>query len=259
LRDGWSSFTDTEADHRTLSDQLFQVRDLVSVRVEKLDAKGYSASFSEELAKDLSRVRRSLTAFDSGLQFTKDLGVANQLVVTRSDHRNVAVLRFCLQRLATYIAEIAGTGEDKPSILITAFNELAALYKKPLLSENLFTVPDEYRVDFHHLRCENTDSDASSADSYLSLSQTMLGIYRGESREKKLKQLSESFERIADQSSHRKAQCFWLLCSVYTQSVEIPTGELRPALFKIYKEIENILVYAKGDDQSQVPLWFCIP
>ena len=120
MRDGWSSFTDTEADHRTDSDLFFQVRDLVSVRVEKLDAKGYTESFAEELAKDLSRVRQSLANFDSGLQFTKDLSVANQLVVTRSDHRNVAVMRFCLQQLAVYVAEIASSGKDKPCLLYTS-------------------------------------------------------------------------------------------------------------------------------------------
>jgi len=252
LRDGWSSFTDTEADNRTLSDQFFLVRDLLSVRVEKLDAKGYSTSFAEELAKDLSRVRKPLAAFDSGLQFSKDLSVANQLVATRADHRNVAVMRFCLQQLAAYVAEIAATGEDKSAMLIVAFNELAALHKKPLLSENLFTVPEKFRVDFYELRCENTDADASSADSYLSLSQTMLSIYRGENRASKLKQLSESFERIADRINHRQAKSFWQLCSAYTQSVEMPAGELRPALFKIYKEIETVLVYATGDDQAPV-------
>ena len=252
MRDGWSSFTDTEADHRTDSDLFFQVRDLVSVRVEKLDAKGYTESFAEELAKDLSRVRQSLTNFDSGLQFTKDLSAANQLVATRADHRNVAVLRFCLQQLAVYVAEIASSGVDKPASLIIAFNELAALHKKPLFSENLFAVPEKYRVDVQELRRGYTDADPSSPDSYLSLSQTMLGVYRGDNRLEKLNQLAESFERIADQFSNSKAKSFWLLCSAYTQSVEIPAGELRPALFSIYKDIENVLVYATSDDQAPV-------
>ena len=252
MRDGWSSFTDTEADHRTQSDKFFQVRDLLSVRVEKIDAKGYSAPFAEELAKDLSRVRQSLSEFESGLQFTEDLSAANKWVATRRDHRSIAVLHFCLQRLAAYIAEIANTGEDKPAMLIVAFNELAALQKKPLLSENLLTVPEKHRVDFRELRSDSTDSDSSSPDSYLSLSQTMLGVYRGESREKKLPQLARSFERIADRTKHSKARGFWLLCSAYTQSVEIPAGELRPALFKVYKEIESVLVYATGDDQTPV-------
>ncbi len=252
MRDGWSSLTDTEADHRTHSDKLFQVRDLLSVRVEKIDAKGYSASFAEELAKDLSRVRQALTAFDSGLQFASDLVVANQLVATRSDHRNVAVMRFCLQQLAGYVTEIANTGEDKPAMLITGYNELAALHKKPLLSESLLTVPEKYRVDSRELRVNSPSTDLSSPDSYLSLSQTMLGVYRGESRAEKLKQLAASFERIAQQNTDNKARGLWLLCSAYAERIEIPAGELRPALFKLYKEIESVLVYATSEDPTPV-------
>ena len=251
MRDGLSSFTDTEADQQTHSDQLFQVRDLVSVSVEKLDAKGYSTSFVDELAKDLSRARQSLTAFDSGLQCIKDLAVANQLIATRADHRNIAVMRFCLQQFAAYLEETARTGENKPSMLIVVFNELAALHKKPLLSENLLTVPQQYRVDFSELRCVDS-IDPSSPDSYLSLSQTMLGVYRGDNRAEKLEILAESFVRLADRVSQSKAKSFWLLCSAYTQSVDIPAGELRPALFKIYKEIESVLVYATGGDQVPV-------
>lgn len=249
MPDSWSSFTDTQADLQSLSDRFLQRRDQILVLVEKLDSKGFSKPLAEEVAKELFLVRESLTGFATGLLFNEELSAALKPIAARADHRSVQVLRFCLEHFAAYLEEIAGAGCDKPVVLLPAFNELSAFHKKPLLSESLLTVPDAFRVSVEALQM---DADHIAEGGYLGFSQLMLGVYRGDNRSQKLIRLAESFEHLAEQNSDSKAKSFWCACSAFCRSVEIPAGELRPAVFRIFKEIESVLIFAVGDGQKPV-------
>lgn len=253
MSEGWSSFSDTEADLQSQADQLLSIRENVLLCADKLDAKSYAQGRSDEIAKVVLRARQRLTGFDAGLQLSKDLAVANQLITTRVDHRSVEVMRFCLLQFASYLAAIAEQGSDQPALLLTAYNELAAFDKKPLLSESLFVVSDRYRVDVDALRqVDYSDDKQSAPEHYLGFSQAMLGIYRGESRDQKLQLLSESFAGLASKQSDKNTRAFWLTCSAFTAVVYCPRGELRPGLFSVFKQIESVLVYALGEDQKPV-------
>jgi len=120
LSDSWSPYPDTAVDLQPRADQLLALRDRLLSCAENLEANGYSESIVEETAKELLHAKKVLTEFECGLQFAKDLAVTNQLVASRTDHR---------------------------SVLLLAFNELSALQKKALLTDSLFTVPDNYRID----------------------------------------------------------------------------------------------------------------
>ena len=253
MSDGLSPYSDTRADLQTQADQWLKQRDRITACAEKLNAKKYSAEIAEEISKELLPVRASLTEFECGRQFVSDLVVVNQLVMTQSDHRSVKVIHSCLQKLAAYLEEIAEHGVDSPVSLLVAFNELNALRKKPLITENLLSVPDQYRIDITTLQLvDNNSASATVPARYLGFSQTMLGIYRGENRENRLRELAGFFDNLADETTEQKTVNFWLLCKAFVSTVENPKGELSPALFTIFKQLESVLLYAIGDTQNQV-------
>lgn len=253
MSDSWSPYPDTAVDLQPRADQLLALRDRLLSCAENLEANGYSESIVEETAKELLHAKKVLTEFECGLQFAKDLAVTNQLVASRTDHRSVEVVRSCLQQFSVYLSEVAHHGTDRPAALLLAFNELSALQKKALLTDSLFTVPDNYRIDADTLPVvEPGDAETPVSDRYLGFSQTMLGVYRGENRRKKLIQLADSFENLSLESSDNKSARFWQLCRVFTSTLAIPKGELSLALFRIFKEIEGVLFYALSDPQSPV-------
>lgn len=244
---------DVQADRHSDKDQLLSLSDRLQVLLKQLDTNGYSAAIAEELSGELLKIRQQIGSFECGLQFAKDLSVANQLITSQADHRSVGVLKYCLQKFTDYLADVAERGVDYPVALVTAFNELFALQKKPLLSENLISIPDECRIDVNALQqFDNNKAATAAPDDYLGFSQTMLGIYRGESRQSKLDDLAQSLATLAATSSNEKAKKFWLLCRAFAATAEIPKGELSPALFKVFKELEGVLLFALGDSKNPV-------
>jgi len=182
LSDSWSPYPDTAVDLQPRADQLLALRDRLLSCAENLEANGYSESIVEETAKELLHAKKVLTEFECGLQFAKDLAVTNQLVASRTDHRSVEVVRSCLQQFSVYLSEVAHHGTDRP------------------------TVPDNYRIDADTLPVvEPGDAETPVSDRYLGFSQTMLGVYRGENRRKKLIQLADSFENLSLESSDNKS------------------------------------------------------
>lgn len=253
MSDGCSPYSDTRADLQLHADQWLKQRDRITACAEKLIAKKYTAEIAEEISKELLSVKGSLTDFECGRQFVGDLAVVNQLVKTQSDHRSIQLIYSCLHKLAAYLEEVAEQGVDSPVSLLVAFNELFALQKKPLITENLLSVPDEYRIDIATLQLvDNSSSSKSVPVRYLGFSQTMLGVYRGEGRRVRLRELAEFFADLADQATEQKSLNFWLLCKAFVSTVENPKGELSPALFAIFKQLESVLLYAIGDTQNQV-------
>ncbi len=252
MSDSGSTYSDAQV-VQSHADQLLQLHSQLIASAEKLGANGYSTEIAEVISNELLHVKRSLGDFECGLQLVKDLAVANQLVATRPDHRSLRVIRFCLEELADYLAVLAEQGVDDPVGLLLAFNELAALHKKPLLTENLLSVPDDYRIDSGVLQLFDLKAESVPlTDGYLGFSQIMLGVYRGEERQQKLQELSGSFSNLAEIASNQKAREFWLLCKAFVSTVRLPKGELSPALLSLFKEIEGVLFFALGDAQHQV-------
>ncbi len=260
LSDSLSSFTDVASDLQSLSEQLVSVRDQVLSCIENIDSSGFSQSLSEELSRELLSVRASLSTVECGQLYVDELISAKSYVATHPDHRNVEVLRYGLLQLAAYISDLAEHKQERTTLLLGGFNEFAALRGSPLMSETLLAVPAPYRVPFESLqqfRSDGLEAVASenhfSRDaSYLEFSQLVLSIYRGEKRLLKLQQLSEYFEQLARFAADDKARGFWLVCSAYAESVNVSAGELRPAVFKVFKQIEKVVMAAFAGSQAPV-------
>jgi len=216
-----------------------------------LEQSGFSADLSEQIAKELTGVRVALAAYESGQLLVSELIKANKFVASKPDHRNVEVLRYGLQQLADCLKELQATEKDTISALLPALNELAAMSGRALVTENVFSVPDVFKVESPDLRVK-TDSKTLE-NWYLEFSQLLHGIQRGDARTEKAKKLSVFFERLAEHSvDDDKPRSFWLACSVFLQTIEQPAGELRPAVFSVLKQIEKVAIDALGGGQRPV-------
>ncbi len=260
MSDSLSSFTDVASDLQSLSEQLVSVRDQLLIYVEKIDSSGFTQALSDELSKELLTVRSPLSSVECGQLYVDELLNAKRYIATHPDHRNVEVLRYGLQQLAVYIGDLAQHKQERSMLLLGGFNEFAALRDSPLISEMLLAVPAPYCVRFESLQEFHSDGLEAVASenhfsrdaSYLEFSQLVLSIYRGERRLQKLQQLSEYFEQLAQFATNDKAQGLWLACSAYAESVNVSAGELRPAVFKVFKQIEKVVMAALAGSQAPV-------
>ena len=236
----------------------------INESIEHLQSSGFSSDLCEQIDLQLTAVKASLANRERGLLYVRELAAANRYVATRNDHRNVEVLRYSLQQLQLYLKNLkvtSGTARsDEISPLILAFNELFAMKKRPLVTESLLCVPDTCQVDIHVLRMVEEDSVREGL--YLEFSQLLLGIFRGDQRLQKLERLTVFFKRLQDHADGKKATGFWLACSAFSQSIEYPGGELKPAVFSVFKQIEKVVMDVLGREpilgiQAEVDSLLC--
>ncbi len=254
-----STYTDTQESLQSQGNRLSGLRDELAELVEKLATvrsvkNEFTPQVAEQIGNKLISTRQALDGFECGILFINDLVVAIRLVAARPDHRSVQTIRFCLQNLIVYLGEVAGN-KDSPFELLLAFNEIMALQKMPLLTENLFSVPDVFRVLAEKLRRDssaNNNANKTATVGYLESSQILLSIYRGDNREANLQQLAEQFTSYADDESDENIREFWVLCKTFAATVKPSPGELGLALFNVFKQIESVLLFVLGEKQSPV-------
>ncbi len=260
LNDGLSSFNDVETDLESISDQFLALRDNILASAENLAVKGFSAALSDEISIELANVRAVLSSVECCQLYIDELLGAKEYIAAHADHRNVEVLRYCLQQLGRYISELALNKQEHFTLLVSGFNEMSAMEKRPLISEMALTVPAVFQIKFEQLQQFHDDTaDATAVDGvfnrdecYLEFSQLVLSIYRGQNRTKNLQRLNAFFERLEQYSIDAKAQAFWAANAAYVESINVSAGELRPAVFKIFKQIEKMVMAVLASDHSPV-------
>ena len=168
--------------------------------------------------------------------------------------------------------------------LLRGLNELYAVTGRSLLSQSIFVVPQAFRVSYEELRifqndfpvqadpvqsdggqpekdqpeknnlqqAEKTQNSFSRDQCYLEFSQLVLAVYRGENRSAQQLRLSALLNRLAEFAGSARTQSFWLACSAFISSVELPQGEMRPAVYRVFKQLEKVVMSTLANDDAPV-------
>ena len=163
-------------------------------------------------------------------------------------------------------------------------NELYAVTGRSLLSQSLFVIPEAFRISYKELtifendflvtskneqskndqgenslpennkleQTESTQNNFSRDQCYLEFSQLVLAVYRGENRSAQQLRLSALLNRLSEFAGNTRARSFWLACSAFISSVELPHGEMRPAVYRVFKQLEKVVMSTLASDDAPV-------
>ena len=155
-----------------------------------------------------------------------------------------AVVSSSLRALSAYLSDVHSNACDRPVRLIWPINDLRAIRNKRLITEAVFSLPDEFsatKSDTLASVLPAPDSQFNADDFYQRFSDILQSLYVGDKQLQDLNQLSELSRGLIDKSSHEYAAIFWFCCSAFVASIKPEPQGLPPGVKHVLRQIDLVI------------------
>lgn len=206
----------------------------------ELDAENYSDGYAKQLSVVVAEVQKNLRSYHlmAGVLLCEELSdIILQI-------ENLQHVESSLHALSQYISEAESNSYDKPIQLLWPINNLRAIRHETLISETIFSLPDEFsaaKSDALVSVLPTPDLDFDGHGFYENFSAILQSLYRGDNQANDLNELSELSRGLIEKSSHEYAAIFWFCCSAFIANIKAAPQGLAPGTKHVLRQIDLVI------------------